>query len=53
VAFLHREAYYDHDADSTAAELIVAKNRNGKTGTIELVWEAETMTFLDGGKGVG
>jgi replicative DNA helicase len=53
VMFLHREAYYDHDANPAAAELIVAKNRNGETGRIDMVWEAETMTFLDVGKGIG
>jgi replicative DNA helicase len=52
VAFLHREAYYDREADPDKAELVVAKNRNGKTGMIELLWEAETMTFYDGGKGI-
>ena len=43
VALLHREHYYDTDADQTAAELIVAKNRNGRIGTIPLQWRGEIV----------
>ncbi len=34
-----------HTPDSTDAELIVAKNRNGPTGVVPVHWEAETMRF--------
>jgi replicative DNA helicase len=41
VAFIHRESYYSHDeemseADKAKSEIIIAKQRNGPTGTIFL-----------------
>lgn len=46
VMFLYREAYYDRDnADETLAELIVAKNRNGSTGTVRLKFEPAYTLF--------
>lgn len=56
VLLLHREEYY-HDSDAawraehadllSKAEVIVAKQRNGPTGTIALRFIHETMTFAD------
>ena len=47
VAFIHREEYYDReDPDLKGkAEIIVAKQRNGPTGTIELAWLEEMTRF--------
>lgn len=47
VMLLWREGYYKRDRVELAkvAELIVAKNRNGPTGAIPLVWEYECMRF--------
>lgn len=54
VILLHREEYYHlHDPDWAAehpdkagvAELIVAKQRNGPTGTVELTWDNRTTRF--------
>jgi len=50
VALLHREDYYHSEPDyerTNLAELIVAKQRNGPTGTVELVWNASWTRFLD------
>jgi len=54
VLFLCREAYYnDHraegapEADSNAAECIVAKNRHGETGSIPLGWDGAHTRFID------
>lgn len=53
VFLLHRPEYYDIKTDemgnSTAglAELIVAKNRNGSTGTVKLKFEGQLMKFTD------
>jgi hypothetical protein len=54
VMLLHREEYY-HQADpqwaqenpekAGVAELIIAKQRNGPTGHLELVWDARTTRF--------
>ena len=54
VAMLHREEYY-HKADPNwadenpdkvgAAELIMAKQRNGPTGTCNLIWDGATTRF--------
>ena len=53
VMFVHREEYYmkeDEAADSDLkgkAEIIIAKQRNGSTGTVELRWRAEYTRFSD------
>ena len=39
VMFLHREDYYNKDTEKKGvAEVIIAKNRNGEVGTVELAW---------------
>ncbi len=47
VLLLHRPAVYDLDADPGAAELIVAKHRNGPTGVVGLTWLAHRMSFAN------
>lgn len=49
VMFLYREAYYDRDNvdKQNIAELIIAKNRNGSTGSINLYFEPEHQFFGD------
>jgi len=39
VMFLYRDDYYNEDSDKkNVAEVIVAKQRSGSTGTVELAW---------------
>lgn len=39
VMFIYRDDYYNHDTDKKdIAEIIIAKQRNGPIGTIELAW---------------
>jgi replicative DNA helicase len=45
VLLLHRPEYYDPDDQPGVAELIVAKNRNGPTGTVRLAFRRELMKF--------
>ena len=46
VLFIFREDYYSPDSDKrNIAELIVAKNRHGETGKVELKWMPELTTF--------
>ena len=46
IMFLYREDYYDEDTDRrNIAECIVAKNRHGSTGTIELQWVPQYTVF--------
>ena len=45
VAFIHREDYYDGRAPRGVAEIIVAKQRNGPTGTIKAIWHEEFTRF--------
>ena len=45
VLFLHREGYYDKSADQFAGEVIVAKQRNGPIGTVNLRWDAKTASY--------
>ena len=53
VMFLYREDYYrgevdedkQDDIDANSTELIVAKNRHGATGTIEMTFDKEFTRF--------
>jgi replicative DNA helicase len=47
--FLHREEYYDREDPNLQglAELIVAKNRNGKTGIAKMRFESSLNRFRD------
>ena len=48
VLFLYREDYYNKDTEKqNVAECIVAKNRHGETGTVELQWLPQFTTFAD------
>jgi len=54
VMMLHREDYYHHDEEWKSenpekigiCELIIAKQRNGPTGTVELQFQKETTRFF-------
>lgn len=51
VMFLYRDEYYNKDTDKKGiAEVIIAKQRNGPTGTTELVWIANLTKFANKGK---
>ncbi|MEO6809568.1 MAG: replicative DNA helicase [Isosphaeraceae bacterium] len=45
VLLLHRPEYYDPNDQPGVAELIVAKNRNGATGTVKLTFLKNFMRF--------
>jgi replicative DNA helicase len=46
VIFIHREDYYNPQSDrGNVAEIIIAKQRNGPVGTIELVFRKEIAKF--------
>lgn len=52
VLFLYRESYYDNEkaddedrSDDTRAECIVAKNRHGEIGTVDLHWDGQFTRF--------
>lgn len=48
VAFLYRDDYYNPDSEKkNIAEIIIAKQRNGPTGTVELVWLAKYTKFAN------
>jgi replicative DNA helicase len=50
VMFLYREGYYNHDlseAERRVAEVIIAKQRNGPIGTVNLLWMPELTKFTD------
>lgn len=48
VMFLYRDDYYDEDSDKkNIGEAIIAKHRNGPTGTVELVFKREFTKFLN------
>ena len=51
VLFLYRDSYYASqnpdgaEVDADTAECIVAKNRHGETGTVELIWDGQYTRF--------
>jgi replicative DNA helicase len=51
VMFVHREEYYrrgdERDQFAGQAEIIVAKQRNGPIGDVELVWRKDYTRFED------
>ena len=48
VMFLHREDYYIPETEKkNVAEVIVAKNRSGSTGTVELAWLGQYTKFAN------
>ncbi len=49
VMFLYRDEYYNPDNEEArnTAELIIAKHRNGETGTIDLHWMGQYQLFRD------
>lgn len=48
VMFLHREDYYNPETDKkNVAEVIIAKNRSGQTGSVELAWLGQYTKFAN------
>lgn len=48
VAFLYRDDYYDKESESkNIIEIIIAKQRNGPTGTVELAFVKEYNKFVN------
>lgn len=48
VMFLYRDEYYFPDSEKKGiGEVIIAKQRNGETGTVELVWLGQFTRFAD------
>lgn len=48
VMFLYRDDYYDPESEKkNIGEVIIAKHRNGPTGTVELVFMGEFTKFLN------
>ncbi|WP_096224871.1 DnaB-like helicase C-terminal domain-containing protein [Geobacillus sp. FJAT-46040] len=47
IIFLYRDSYYKRDSDDDTMELIVAKNRNGATGTVRVRYNKHTGAIDD------
>ncbi|WP_053955070.1 replicative DNA helicase [Inediibacterium massiliense] len=48
VMFLYRDEYYHPDSDKkNIGEVIIAKQRNGSTGTVELAWLGQFTKFAN------
>lgn len=57
IMFLYRDDYYNPETEKkNVAEVIIAKQRNGPTGTVELTWQPKYTRFVnmlkDGGNRV-
>ncbi len=53
VLLLHREHVYNENAPEEQAELVVAKQRNGPTGSVHLNWNATCTSFGQAYEGFG
>jgi replicative DNA helicase len=48
VAFLYRDDYYDKESENkNMIEIIIAKQRNGPTGTVTLAFKKEFNKFIN------
>ena len=48
VMFIYRDDYYHKDTEKKGiAEIIIAKQRNGPIGTVELVWLPQYTQFVN------
>ena len=48
VMFIYRDDYYNKDSENkNVAEIIVAKQRNGPIGTVNLVWLPQYTKFVN------
>ena len=48
VMFLYRDDYYNKDTEHpNEAEVIIAKQRNGPIGTVNLIWKPEYTKFVN------
>ena len=48
VMFIYRDDYYNKDSDKKGvAEIIIAKQRNGPIGTVELAWLPDYTKFVN------
>ncbi len=57
VAFLYRDSYYkkqeSDEGNANVSEVIIGKHRNGRTGTINLIFKGDTCSFLNYAKEEG
>jgi replicative DNA helicase len=48
VMFIYRDDYYNPESERRGeAEIIIAKQRNGPTGTIDLLYQSSITRFLN------
>ena len=48
VMFIYRDDYYNPDGENQGiAEIIIAKQRNGPIGTVELLWQPQLTKFVN------
>ena len=45
VMFLYKPSQFDKSASTHLVDLVVAKNRNGSTGVVKLVWQDQIVKF--------
>lgn len=54
IFLLYRDDYYNKESDkANICEVIIAKHRNGETGTVELMWQPQFTRFNNKAQGGG
>lgn len=54
VILLYRDDYYNPETENpNTSEIIIAKHRNGSTGTVELTWQPQFTKFTNKAQGGG
>ena len=54
IMFLYREDYYDKETENkNVVEVIIAKQRNGPTGTVKLTWQPKYTRFVNAARPSG
>jgi replicative DNA helicase len=47
VIFIYREAYYNKNSNNLSCKVLLAKNRHGETGSVDITFRGELCKFTD------
>ena len=47
VIFIYRDAYYNKNSNDLSCKVLLAKNRHGETGSVDITFRGELCKFTD------